>query len=200
MAQSETRNAGDPSLDRLRLLTDMCRNIDLPYGTFSIDYYGTNDASFEIYIHLPPGDHNSVDKNGNPLPGTLIERDVTSPHDWDFLLYSHIALQGNSRPVHYHVVLDEIKHRPQELQNMIYDHCYQYMRSTTSVSLFPAIYYAHLISNRARHHDDAPASSGPQSGPEVKLTNPKPKEKKADPRLLPIHGTSNRLPFGMWYI
>lgn len=164
-----------------------------------------------------PGDRNSADKNGNPLPGTLIERDVTSPHDWDFLLYSHIALQGTSRPVHYHVVLDEIKHRPQELENMIYDHCYQYMRATTSVSLckfdglmvrhlssnisiVPAVYYAHLVSNRARHHDDAPASSGPQSGPEVKLTNPKPKNKPADPRLLPIHGTSNRLPFGMWYI
>ncbi|KAL4918543.1 Piwi domain-containing protein [Aspergillus aurantiobrunneus] len=147
-----------------------------------------------------PNDRNSADKNGNPLPGTLIERDVTSPHDWDFLLYSHIALQGTSRPVHYHVVLDEIKHRPQELENMIYDHCYQYMRSTTSVSLFPAVYYAHLVATRARHHDDAPASSGPQSGPEVKLTNPKPKNKPADPRLLPMHGTTNRLPFGMWYI
>ncbi|KAL4924314.1 putative eukaryotic translation initiation factor eIF-2C4 [Aspergillus undulatus] len=154
-----------------------------------------------------PNDRNSADKNGNPLPGTLVERDVTSPHDWDFLLYSHIALQGTARPVHYHVVLDEIKHRPQELENMIYDHCYQYMRSTTSVSLcnanmimVPAVYYAHLVSNRARHHDDAPASSGPQSGPEIKLTNPKPQGKAADPRLLPIHGTSNRLPFGMWYI
>ncbi|KAL2809793.1 Piwi domain-containing protein [Aspergillus granulosus] len=147
-----------------------------------------------------PNDRNSADKNGNPLPGTLIERDVTSPHDWDFLLYSHIALQGTSRPVHYHVILDQIKHRPQELENLIYDHCYQYMRSTTSVSLFPAVYYAHLVATRARHHDDAPASSGPQSGPEVKLTNPKPKNKPVDPRLLPIHGTSNRLPFSMWYI
>ncbi|KAL2868227.1 putative eukaryotic translation initiation factor eIF-2C4 [Aspergillus lucknowensis] len=147
-----------------------------------------------------PNDRSSADKNGNPLPGTLIEGDVTSPHDWDFLLYSHIALQGTSRPVHYHVILDQIKHRPQELENMIYDHCYQYMRSTTSVSLFPAVYYAHLVATRARHHDDAPASSGPQSGPEVKLTNPKPKNKPVDPRLLPIHGTSNRLPFGMWYI
>ncbi|KKK16353.1 hypothetical protein P175DRAFT_0477219 [Aspergillus ochraceoroseus IBT 24754] len=147
-----------------------------------------------------PGDRNSADKNGNPLPGTLIERDVTSPHDWDFLLYSHIALQGTSRPVHYHVILDQIKHRPQELENLVYDHCYQYMRSTTSVSLFPAVYYAHLIATRARHHDDAPASSGPQSGPEIKLTNPKPKNKPIDPRLLPIHGTSNRLPFSMWYI
>ncbi|KAL2842342.1 Piwi domain-containing protein [Aspergillus pseudoustus] len=147
-----------------------------------------------------PGDRNASDKNGNPLPGTLIERDVTSPYDWDFLLYSHIALQGTSRPVHYHVILDQIKHRPQELENLIYDHCYQYMRSTTSVSLFPAVYYAHLVATRARHHDDAPASSGPQSGPEIKLTNPKPKDKPTDPRLLPIHGTSNRLPFGMWYI
>lgn len=82
-----------------------------------------------------PGDRNSADRNGNPLPGTLIERDVTDPHGWDFLLYSHIALQGTSRPVHYHVILDQINHRPQELENMIYDHCYQYMRSTTSVSL-----------------------------------------------------------------
>ncbi|OJJ51616.1 hypothetical protein ASPZODRAFT_435068 [Penicilliopsis zonata CBS 506.65] len=147
-----------------------------------------------------PGDRNSADRNGNPLPGTLISRDVTSPHDWDFLLYSHIALQGTSRPVHYHVILDQIGHKAQELENMIYDHCYQYMRSTTSVSLFPAVYYAHLVATRARHHEDVPASSGPQSGPEVKLTNPKPKNRPVDPRLLPMHGTSNRLPFGMWYI
>ncbi|EAU35074.1 conserved hypothetical protein [Aspergillus terreus NIH2624] len=141
-----------------------------------------------------------ADKNGNPVPGTLIERDVTSPHDWDFILYSHIALQGTSRPVHYHVILDQIGHKAHELENMIYDHCYQYMRSTTSVSLFPAVYYAHLVSNRARCHEDVPASSGPQSGPEVKLTNPKPKDRPVDPRLLPLCGSSNRLPFGMWYI
>lgn len=82
-----------------------------------------------------PNDRNCADRNGNPLPGVLIERDVTSPHEWDFLLYSHIALQGTSRPVHYHVILDQIGHKPHELENMIYNHCYQYMRSTTSVSL-----------------------------------------------------------------
>lgn len=147
-----------------------------------------------------PNDRNAADRNGNPLPGTLISRDVTSPFDWDFLLYSHIALQGTSRPVHYHVILDQIKHKPQELENMIYDHCYQYMRSTTSVSLFPAVYYAHLIANRARHHEDIPASSGPRSAPQVKITNPKPEKRPIDPRLLPIYGTSNRLPFQMWFI
>ncbi|PYH87772.1 Piwi-domain-containing protein [Aspergillus ellipticus CBS 707.79] len=148
-----------------------------------------------------PGCRVTADRNGNPVPGLLIERDVTSPHDWDFLLYSHIALQGTARPVHYHVILDQIKHKPHELQNMIYDHCYQYMRSTTSVSLYPAIYYAHLISNRARSHEDVPASSGPQSGAVIKLTNPKPKVRPADPRLLAIWGgNSNRLPFSMWFI
>ncbi|GMG30064.1 unnamed protein product [Aspergillus oryzae] len=144
-----------------------------------------------------PTDRNAADKNGNPLPGLLIEKDVTSPHDWDFFLYSHIALQGTSRPVHYHVILDQIGHKAHQLENMIYDHCYQYIRSTTSVSLF---YYAHLIAARARHHEDVPASSGPRSGREVPMTNPKPKDKPVDPRLLPIHGTPNRLPFAVWYI
>lgn len=92
-----------------------------------------------------PGDRFAADKNGNPLPGTLVERGVTSPHNWDFLLWSHIALQGTSRPVHYHVLLDQIGHNPNQLQNMVYEHCYQYMRSTTSVSLcmlliFPFLY------------------------------------------------------------
>ncbi|KAK2871848.1 hypothetical protein FQN49_002759 [Arthroderma sp. PD_2] len=148
-----------------------------------------------------PNDRMASDKNGNPLPGTLIERDVTDPYRWDFLIYSHIALQGTSRPVHYHVLIDEIKHNPNQLQNMIYEHCYQYMRSTTSVSLFPAVYYAHLASARARSHEDVPASSGPQSGPGVKQGQappPGPRETEI-PQLLPMPN-NDRIGFRMWYI
>ncbi|KAG5287396.1 eukaryotic translation initiation factor 2c [Histoplasma capsulatum G186AR] len=149
-----------------------------------------------------PGDRNAADKNGNALPGTLIERDVTSPHGWDFFLWSHIALQGTSRPVHYHVLVDEMNHGPKDLENMIYEHCYQYMRSTTSVSLFPAVYYAHLASNRARAHENIPASSGPRSGPQVKQgQNPPPAEppRSEGRQLLPI-GEGDRLALKMWYI
>lgn len=94
-------------------------------------------ANKRHHIRAVPGktDKQAGDKNGNPLPGTLIERDITSPHGWDFLLVSHVALQGTSQPVHYHVIRDEIGHNPTQLQNMIYNHCYQYVRSTTSVSL-----------------------------------------------------------------
>ncbi|KAJ5386331.1 hypothetical protein N7509_008872 [Penicillium cosmopolitanum] len=128
-----------------------------------------------------PTDKSCFDRNGNPLPGLLVNRDITSPHGWDFLLYSHAALQGTSRPVHYTVLLDEIGHKPEELENMIYEHCYQYVRSTTPVSVHPSIYYAHLISVRARHHEDIPASSGPQHGTKVpmrrELEHPRQKEK-----------------------
>ena len=94
-------------------------------------------ATKRHHIRATPNlnDRKAADRNGNPLPGTLISRDVTSPHDWDFLLYTHTALQGTARPVHYHVILDENRHKPQELENMVNDHCYQYIRSTTSVSI-----------------------------------------------------------------
>ena len=75
------------------------------------------------------------DSNGNPQPGTLVEKDVTHPFEYDFYLNSHSAIQGTARPVHYHVLMDEMNMSANELQNMIYEQCYQYMRSTTPVSL-----------------------------------------------------------------
>ncbi|KAL1884170.1 hypothetical protein VTK73DRAFT_6839 [Phialemonium thermophilum] len=98
------------------------------------------------------------DKNGNPLPGTLVEREVTHPYHYDFYLCSHVAIQGTARPVHYHVIHDEIGMKPDELQTMIYHQCYQYVRSTTPVSLHPAVYYAHLASARARAHENIATS------------------------------------------
>ncbi|RDL32590.1 uncharacterized protein BP5553_09046 [Venustampulla echinocandica] len=110
------------------------------------------------------GDNQAGDRNSNPLPGTLVEKDVTHPFEYDFYLSSHSAIQGTARPVHYHVILDEAKLAPNDFQNMVYKHCYQYMRSTTPVSLYPAVYYAHLASNRARCHVSTPASQGPTGG------------------------------------
>ena len=118
------------------------------------------------HIRIFPKDNDSMagDKNGNPLPGTLVEHDVTHPFEYDFYLNSHSAIQGTARPVHYQVLLDEAKVPVNDLQKLIYQHCYQYMRSTTPVSLFPAVYYAHLASKRAACHDPTPSSQGPQGG------------------------------------
>lgn len=99
------------------------------------------------------------DKQHNPLPGTIVDTGVTHPFEYDFYLCSHVALKGTARPVHYHVILDEAEMEPENLQNMIYEHCYQYVRSTTPVSLHPAVYYAHLATNRGiAHIGTAPVS------------------------------------------
>lgn len=157
-----------------------------------------------------PQARNTCDRNGNPLPGTLLDRDVTSPQGWDFFLYSHIALQGTARPVHYTILQDEVKHKPEHLINMIYEQCYQYVRSTTSVSVHPAIYYAHLISVRARHHENVQLKGRPaQYGRGVKVSRGMTHAMQANPResdradipLLPIDDSNdNRLPLKMWYI
>lgn len=104
------------------------------------------------------------DKNGNALPGTLVEREVTHPFMWDFYLCSHVAIQGTARPVHYHILIDEMGVPVNDLQKMIYHQCYSYARSTTPVSLHPAVYYAHLAGSRARAHENFAASEGMRAG------------------------------------
>lgn len=58
-----------------------------------------------------------------------------SRFEYDFYLCSHVAIQGTARPVHYHVILDEANVPVNDFQRLIYNMCYQYMRSTTPVSL-----------------------------------------------------------------
>ena len=159
-------------------------------------------AAKRHHVRAFPEDKSGSDKNGNPLPGTLIEHDCTMPFEWDFYLYSHIALQGTARPVHYTIIHDESKHSPNVIQNMIYEHCYQYMRSTTSVSLFPAVYYAHLASNRAKAHENIPSSEGPQGGPGFKQNQPSAQSDVSESEVRPLMPMFpvNGIQFAMWYI
>lgn len=105
-----------------------------------------------------------MDKNGNPVPGVLVEKDVVHPRLFDFLLNSHSAIQGTARPCHYHVLQDEMGVPGDQLQSMLYTQCYSYARSTTPVSIHPAVYYAHLAGARARDHENLATSAGPQTG------------------------------------
>lgn len=100
----------------------------------------------------------------NPLGGTYVDKDITESYPWDFYLQSHTALKGTARPAHYIVLHDEvIKHeaskprgnnppvRPADLIAQItHNMCYLFGRSTSSVSICPAVYYADLACTRAR--------------------------------------------------
>lgn len=81
------------------------------------------------------GDRQAADRNNNAHPGTIVERDVTHPFEYDFYLCAHSAIQGTARPVHYHVIKDDANFPPTVFQKMVYEMSYQYMRSTTPVSL-----------------------------------------------------------------
>ncbi|KAL2268366.1 hypothetical protein VTJ83DRAFT_3212 [Remersonia thermophila] len=138
------------------------------------------------------------DKNNNCLPGTLVEREVTHPFHYDFYLCSHAALQGTARPVHYNVIHDEVGLPHDTLQRILYEQCYQYCRSTTPVSLHPAVYYAHLAADRARWHEPSPDAApvqpngkfqvlhraqGPMAKAEVKTATSRPKDAQPPPLL-----------------
>ncbi|KAK0611550.1 Piwi domain-containing protein [Immersiella caudata] len=169
----------------------------------------TGDAPTKITVIVATKRHHirffpeRGDKNGNPLPGTLVEREITHPFQYDFYLCSHVAIQGTARPVHYTVILDENKMKVDELQKMIYHQCYQYCRSTTPVSLHPAVYYAHLAGNRGRPHEQAVQTATESRAGGMTVTS----RNRPDPSpVIPLaaNGKSEETKFrfvsSMWYV
>ncbi|KAK3346748.1 Piwi domain-containing protein [Lasiosphaeria hispida] len=145
------------------------------------------------------------DRNGNTLPGTLVEHEVTHPHQYDFYLCSHSAIQGTARPVHYNVIHDEIRKSPDDLQKMIYQHCYQYCRSTTPVSLHPAVYYAHLASNRGRAHEPRATAPGPGAQSQIGPTATSAHQNMECPRVNVLGSGAHKDNIGnlaktMWFV
>lgn len=97
-------------------------------------------------------DRSATDKNGNILPGTVVDSKICHPTEFDFYLCSHAGIQGTSRPAHYHVLWDENNFTADGLQSLTNNLCYTYARCTRSVSVVPPVYYAHLAAFRARFY------------------------------------------------
>lgn len=142
------------------------------------------------------------DRNNNPLPGTLVESGCTHPFEFDFYLCSHVAIKGTARPIHYQCILNEGNWLAAELQQFIFEHSYHYVRSTTPVSLHPAVYYAHLAADRSRAHlNDSPVSSGKKETKAEQKTQTGSSSKPAVEiaPLMPLQN-SRGLKDVMWYI
>ena len=116
-----------------------------------------------------PTEAENADKDGNPKPGTVVDRGVTAVYDFDFflqgpssfslgclcvlltcLLTAHGGLQGTTRPTHYYVVHDEIGFTSDQLQTLTNDVSYMFARATKAVSLASPAYYADLACERGR--------------------------------------------------
>ena len=103
------------------------------------------------------------DRSGNVPAGTVVDTDICHPSEHDFFLMSHAGLQGTSRPVHYHVLLDENNLGADALQHMAWYLCHLFCRCTRTVSLVPPVYYAHLAAFRARVYHAAAGGSDTES-------------------------------------
>ncbi|RIA91525.1 Piwi domain-containing protein [Glomus cerebriforme] len=99
---------------------------------------------------LFPENKNEADKNGNCFVGTIVDRKITHPTLNDFYLQSHYANQGTARPSHYTILYDDIKLTIDEFQGLSNTLCYNFQRTTSSVSIPAPTYYAHLTCARAK--------------------------------------------------
>ncbi|KAM7189882.1 Ribonuclease H-like domain containing protein [Rhypophila sp. PSN 637] len=102
--------------------------------------------------------------NGNPPPGTVVDRAVTSQFHWDFYLQAQFPIKGTARPTHYVVVVDNIFSRldkqtlkardfanPAEaLQDITHRMSYLLGRATTSTSVCAPAFLADKLCDRAR--------------------------------------------------
>ena len=80
-------------------------------------------------------DAKDTDASGNVRAGTVVDRTITHPSEYDFFLQSHAGIQGTTKPSHYHVIWDEIGIPPDTLQQFSYSLCHLYARCPRSVSL-----------------------------------------------------------------
>lgn len=97
-----------------------------------------------------PTDARNADNKSNTLPGTVVDRGVTSVYLFDFFLQAHASLQGTSKATHYHVIHDEMNFTADRLQALTNNICYMFARATKAVSLASPAYYADLACERGR--------------------------------------------------
>ena len=95
-----------------------------------------------------PAEPRTGDKNGNVVPGTVVDTEITNPTEDSFFLASHEAIQGTTKPTGYHLLWDDNKLSPDELQSLTYYLCHMYARCQRSVSYPAPTYYAHLAAFR----------------------------------------------------
>lgn len=119
----------------------------------------------------------------NIPPGTVVDTVITHPKEFDFYLCSHWGVKGTSRPTHYHVLSDENHFTSDELQKLVYNLCYTFVRCTKPVSLVPPAYYAHLAAYRGRLYIDRSESTTMIGNGSNTISRPAPPKATPLPKL-----------------
>ncbi|KAJ7765995.1 ribonuclease H-like domain-containing protein [Mycena olivaceomarginata] len=109
------------------------------------------------HVRLFPVNDRDADRSGNCPAGTVVDRDIGHPTEFDFYLQSHGGLLGTSRPGHYSVLYDGGHNATCALSFAL---CHVYAGSTRSVSIPAPVYYADTVCARAKIHFDPTQAAG----------------------------------------
>ena len=99
---------------------------------------------------FPTRPEDAIGKGRNVPPGTTVDTKITHPFEFDFYLCSHAAIQGTSRPCHFHVLWDDNDFTADDLQLLSYQLCHTFWRCNRSVSYPAPAYYAHRDAAHAK--------------------------------------------------
>ncbi|KAG2253224.1 hypothetical protein Bca52824_083360 [Brassica carinata] len=134
-----------------------------------------------------------VCRHENIPPGTVVDTVITHPKEFDFYLCSHLGAKGTSRPTHYHILWDENEFTSDELQRLVYNLCYTFVRCTKPVSIVPPAYYAHLAAYRGRLYIERSSETNGGS------MNPSCVSRVGPPRTIPLPKLSDNVKNLMFY-
>ncbi|KAJ5117771.1 RNA interference and gene silencing protein (Qde2) [Penicillium atrosanguineum] len=128
---------------------------DLPRITVVLVDEG-HDAQF-----FPTTDTESHRYN-SPLAGTVVDRGISEPRQWDFFLQSHSPTESLNRPTRYLVIFDEVFRRRYQarssdgpvnlLQGLTHRLCYSSGESTKARRVCAPVWYARQACNRVRSY------------------------------------------------
>ncbi|CAG9797657.1 unnamed protein product, partial [Chironomus riparius] len=101
-----------------------------------------------------PTDAKFADKNGNILAGTVVDKDIVHPFQYQFFMASHTSILGVTKPSKYCILANESKIIADDIQAITFDLCHLFSRCNRSVSYPAPTYYAHLVAARGKNYFD----------------------------------------------
>lgn len=81
----------------------------------------------------------------NPIPGTVIDTEVTKPEWFDFFLVSQSVRQGTVTPTHFNVIFDTTGLKPDHMQRLTYKMTHLYYNWPGTVRVPAPCQYAHKL-------------------------------------------------------
>lgn len=81
----------------------------------------------------------------NPLPGTVVDKDIVRNEWYDFFVISQSVRQGTVSPTHYNVIYDKSALKPDHLQKLTYKMCHLYYNWPGTIRVPAPCQYAHKL-------------------------------------------------------